>query len=96
MEASAWWQTAAFRMNRWYALAILAATGISYGMPFVLGSLIPCAQFMEIEWLMVTVLCVSGVGVLNIAFSFAPKFDATLPAVLGLRCGSSCSMSCQC
>lgn len=67
-------------MNRWYALAILAATGISFGMPFALGPFIPCAQFMEIEWLMVAILCVSGVGMLNIAFSFVPRLDAVLPA----------------
>lgn len=44
------------------------------------GTFIPCAQFMEIEWLMVAILCVSGVGMLNIAFSFVPRLDAVLPA----------------
>ena len=80
MEAVSWWQVTAFRVNRWYALATLAATAISVGMPFALGNLIPCAQFMEIEWFMVAILCVSGVGLLNIAFSFAPMLEMALPA----------------
>jgi hypothetical protein len=77
--AIAWWQSAAFRVNRWYALGIVAATLGAFGMPFLLGRFVPCAQFMEVEWLMVAILCTSGVGLLNIAFTLAPVVEAAMP-----------------
>jgi hypothetical protein len=34
---------------------------------------------MEVEWLLVGILCVSGVGLLNILFSFAPVLETAVP-----------------
>lgn len=80
LTTTAWWQSAAFRANRWYALGIVLATLVAVGIPFLLGQFVPCAQFMEVEWFLVAVLCVSGVGLLNIAFSFLPLLEAVLPS----------------
>ena len=77
--AKIWWESTAFRVNRWYALGIVAATLVAFGVPYVLGHFVPCAEFMEVEWLMVAILCVSGVGLLNIIFSFAPLLETAVP-----------------
>jgi hypothetical protein len=52
---------------------------VASGMPFVLGYFVPCAEFMEVEWIMVGFLCVGGLGLLNILFSFAPTLESLVP-----------------
>jgi hypothetical protein len=79
MTTLEWWRAAAFRVNRWYALGVLLATVVAFGMPALLSLFVPCAEFMEIEWLMVAAICVTGIGLLNIAFSFLPPLEAVLP-----------------
>jgi len=75
-----WWLAAAFRMNRRYALGVIVAALVAFGMPYALGPFVPCAEFMEVEWLMVALLCLVGLGLLNIAFTFAPSIEYRLPA----------------
>lgn len=68
--------------NRRYALGVIAATALAFAAPHVLGKLITCAEFMEVEWVMVALVCLVGVGLLNILFSFAPALEGKLPAWL--------------
>lgn len=79
MTALDWWRAAAFRANRWYALGAVVAVLVAFAIPSLLGRIVPCAEFMQIEWLMVAVICVCGIGALNIAFSFLPSLEAVLP-----------------
>src|SRR5512139_2998357 len=68
-----------FRANRWYMIGILSATLLALGLPHVLGTFVPCAQFMEVEWAMVAFLCLAGIGIVNIFFSLTPIIEAVLP-----------------
>lgn len=74
-----WWASTALRANRWYALGIVIATLAAFAAPYVLGRFVPCAEFMEVEWLMLAVLCTTGVGVLNVFFSFASILERLVP-----------------
>lgn len=74
-----WWQEVTPKANSWYGLGIIVLTLISLAAPYVLGAFIPCAQFMEIEWVFVGLLCLSCVGALNIYFAIAPKIESFLP-----------------
>jgi len=67
------------RANQRYAIGIVASSGLSFFAPYVLGRFVPCAEFMEVEWIMVAFLCLAGVGLLNILFSFAPALEGKLP-----------------
>ena len=69
----------ALRANRWYMIGIMSVTLLALGLPHVLGTFVPCAQFMEVEWAMVALLCLAGVGIVNILFSFTPIVEAVLP-----------------
>jgi len=76
----AWWQSAASRANRWYAIGIALATLLAFSMPHILGYFIPCAKFMEVEWIMVAFTGLAGVGLLNmIVLFFAPFIEQILP-----------------
>ena len=74
-----WWQSTAFRINRWYAIGVVLATVVAFATPHVLGPFFECAEFMEVEWLAVAFLCMSGIGFLNATFSFAPRIEAVIP-----------------
>lgn len=78
-SAKEWWSTAAVIANRRYALGTAVASGLAFVAPYVLGKFVPCAEFMEVEWIMVACLCLIGVGLLNILFAFAPAFESNLP-----------------
>jgi len=75
--AKTWWQSNACYANRWYAIGIVVATLFAFSIPHLLGPLIPCAEFMEVEWVAVAVTSLTGVGLLNILFSFAPFIEAS-------------------
>jgi hypothetical protein len=79
LTAKAWWQSAAFRANRWYALGLASAGLLAFSTPYVLGPFVPCAEFMEVEWVMVLFLCLATVGLLNILFSYAPMIEVVFP-----------------
>lgn len=79
LAAKAWWQSAAFRANRWYALGLVSAGLLAFSTPYVLGPFVPCAEFMEVEWVMVLFLCLVTVGLLNIVFSYASMIEAVFP-----------------
>jgi hypothetical protein len=78
-ESKTWWQSTACHANRWYAIGIVIATIFSFSIPHLLGPHIPCAEFMEVEWVAVAVMSLTGVGLLNILFSFAPFIEQVLP-----------------
>jgi hypothetical protein len=77
--AKSWWQSTAFRANRWYAIGLVSTGLLAFSAPYILGQFVPCAEFMEVEWVMVLILCLSGVGLLNIVFSYAPTIEAISP-----------------
>jgi hypothetical protein len=58
------------------------SSALAFLAPYVLGTFVPCAEFMEVEWTIVAFLCLAGVGLLNILFSFAPALENRLPAWL--------------
>lgn len=70
------------RANGWYGIGIVSVTIVSLIIPYILGTFIPCAQFMEIEWIMVFIICLACVGGLNIYFSIAPALESFLPKFL--------------
>ncbi|HQS60028.1 MAG: hypothetical protein B7Y56_15840 [Gallionellales bacterium 35-53-114] len=74
-----WWQSTACYANRWYAISILLVTLLAFSIPNLLGPFIPCAEFIEVEWVVVAFGCLAGVGLLNILFSFAPFIEQVLP-----------------
>lgn len=78
---------AVLRSNRWYASGIICVTALSFGLPHVLGFFIPCAEFMEVEWAFVALVCLTGLGALNILWSLASGVEAALPpwGVLPMR-----------
>ena len=82
ISAGDWWKSAAVLANRRYALGIAVFSSLAFLAPYVLGKFVACAEFMEIEWVMVAFLCLAGVGLLNIAFSFAPALEDRVPAWL--------------
>ena len=82
ISSSDWWKAAAAPANRRYALGIAVLSAFALLAPYVLGQLVPCAEFMEIEWAMVAFFCLAGIGLLNITFAFAPALESKLPSWL--------------
>ena len=78
-SAEDWWRAALVPANRAYAIGAFLATLIAFAAPHVLWPFIPCAQFMEVEWMMVGILCLAGIGALNVYFAVAVKFEVLLP-----------------
>lgn len=60
-------------------IGLMFATLLALGLPYVLDTFVPCAQFMEVEWAMVALLCLAGVGFVNIIFSLTPIIEPALP-----------------
>lgn len=82
-EASlSWWYMIAPRANRVYFAGLIAASLLVFLLPHVLGRIIPCAEYMEADWLMVALLSMTAVGALNVTFAFMPWVEGYLPGRL--------------
>jgi hypothetical protein len=82
-----WWGVIVPRANRIYFAGLVATSLLVLVLPHVLGRFIPCAEYMEVDWLVVALLSITAVGALNITFAFIPLLEPYLPerAVLVLR-----------
>ena len=77
--SNAWWISRVFGINRVLLLVLILATIAAFASPYILSLFVPCANYMEIEALMVLFLGLSTVGFLNIAFAFSPFIESILP-----------------
>jgi hypothetical protein len=82
-----WWGVIVPRANRIYFAGLVATSLLVLVLPHVLGRFIPCAEYMDVDWLVVALLSIAAVGALNITFAFMPLLESYLPerTVLVLR-----------
>jgi hypothetical protein len=74
-----WWSVTTPRANRIYCAVLVASSLMVFALPHTAGRFIPCAEYMETDWLLVALLSIAAVGILNIIFAFVPMFEGHLP-----------------
>ena len=74
-----WWEVVVPRANRIYFSVILAASLGVLALSRVASRFVPCAEYVEIDWLLVALLSMTAVGVLNVMFAFVPLLERHLP-----------------
>ena len=74
-----WWGAVVPRANRIYFSVILAASSLVLVLPRAVGRFVPCAKYMETDWLLVALLSMTAIGALNVMFAFVPLLERHLP-----------------